>query len=105
MKKNLSEEIERINQLIDEAEKLTLGQKIKLNPVSFIMKFKDDFINYFNRIADVVNREDFCENVGAVSQQSVNSLKTLISTMSKESGISDSQLIDYVMGQLNSGLA
>jgi hypothetical protein len=105
MKKNLSEEIERINQLIDEAEKLTLGQKVKLNPMSFIMKFKDDFINYFNRIADAVNRPDFCENVGAVSQQAVNSLKSLINTISKESGISDAQLIDYVMGQLNSGLA
>lgn len=105
MRKNLTEEINRINELIIEAEKLTLGQKVKLNPVSFVMKFKDDFIDYFNRIADAVNRPDFCENVSAVSQQSVNSLKTLINTMSKESGISDAQLIDYVMGQLNSGLA
>ena len=105
MKKNLSEEIERINQLIDEAEKLTLGQKVKLNPISFVRTFNDDFIDYFNRIADAVNRPDFCENVGAVSQQAVNSLKTLINTISKESGISDAQLIDYVMGQLNSGLA
>ena len=105
MDKNLTEEINRINELINEAEKLTLGQRVKLNPMSFIMKFKDDFINYFNRIADDVNRPDFCENVGAVSQQAVNSLKTLINTISKESEISDAQLIDYVMGQLNSGLA
>ena len=105
MDKNLTEEINRINELINEAEKLTLGQRVKLNPMSFIMKFKDDFINYFNRIADAVNRPDFCENVGAVSQQAVNSLKSLINTISKESGISDAQLIDYVMGQLNSGLA
>jgi hypothetical protein len=105
MRKNLTEEISRINELITEAEKLTLGQKVKLNPMSFVMKFKDDFIEYFNRIADAVNRPDFCENVGAVSQQAVTSLKTLISTISKESGISDAQLIEYVMGQLNSGLA
>ena len=105
MRKNLTEEISRINELITEAEKLTLGQKVKLNPMSFVMKFKDDFIEYFNRIADAVNRPDFCENVGAVSQQAITSLKTLISTISKESRISDAQLIEYVMGQLNSGLA
>jgi len=105
MKKNLTEEINRINELISEAEKLTLGQKIKLNPASFIIKFKDDFINYFNRIADAVNREDFCENKTAVSQQAVNSLKVLIKTISQESGITEEQLIEYIMGKLNSGLA
>lgn len=105
MRKNLTEEISRINELITEAEKLTLGQKVKLNPMSFVMKFKDDFINYFNSIADSVNRPDFCENVGAVSQQAVTSLNTLISEISKKSRISDKQLIEYIMGQLNSGLA
>lgn len=115
MKRNLQEEIRRIknlnnqisglNESINEAEKLTLGQKLKLNPVSFVMKFKDDFINYFNNIADLVNRPDFCQNVESVSQMAINSLKTLINTISKESEISDAQVIDYVMSQLNSGLA
>jgi hypothetical protein len=105
MKKELLEEIERINQLIDEAEKLTLGQKIKMNPISFITKYKDDFIDYFNRIAAVVNREDFCENKGAVAQQAVNSMKALMKKIAGENGISEAQLIDYVVGKLDSGIA
>jgi hypothetical protein len=105
MKQKLQEEINRIKELINEAESLNLGQMIRMNPISFIKEYKDDFINYFNSIAEKVNSEDFCEKKSEVITQSVDSMKSLVSKIATDNRISEAQLIDYVVGKLDSGIA
>jgi hypothetical protein len=104
MKQNLFEEVGRMYELLGEQQNL-VSTVVKIKPMAFAIKYKDDFIDYFNRIALAVNREDFCENVNAISQQSVNSLKTLIKNISTNEKITEQQLIDFVLSQLTSGLA
>lgn len=104
MKKNLFEEVERMRQMINEQNDM-FNAVVKIKPMAFAIKYKDMFIDYFNRIADVVNRGDFCENKATVTQQSVNSLKTLIKTISESEKIKEAQLIEFVLKQMTSGLA
>jgi hypothetical protein len=104
MKKNLFEEVERMYQMINEQNSM-FNTVVKIKPMAFAIKYKDMFIDYFNRIAAVVNRGDFCENKAAVAQQSVNSLKTLIKTISESEKIKEVQLIEFVLKQMTSGLA
>jgi hypothetical protein len=106
MKQNLFEEVGRMHQMINEQNNM-FNTVVKIKPMAFAIKHKDEFIDYFNRIAAVINRDDVCEegNMAAIAQQSVNSLKVLIKNISDSEKITDKQLIDFVLGQLTSGFA
>lgn len=101
MKQNLQEEINRINELINET---TLGQKIKLNHINFVPKYGKIFKDYFYGIADLVNQENYCQNVDFVAKTSVENLKALINHISQDNNMKPNELVERVLELIDSGL-
>lgn len=101
MEQNLQEEINRINELINET---TLGQKIKLNHINFVPKYGNMFKDYFYGIANLVNQENYCQNIDFVAKTTVENLKVLINHISQDNNMTPNELIERVLELINSGL-
>ena len=101
MEQNLQEEINRINELITET---TLGQKIKLNHINFVPKYGNMFKDYFYGIANLVNQENYCQDIDFVAKTTVENLKALINHISQDNNMTPNELIERVLELINSGL-
>lgn len=105
MKKNLYEEIERINQLMSE-NLSDFKTTMKVGAIQFAKQNQDVFINYFNRIAAQVNTEEFCNDPNKVAQDAIVNLETMITNMTKQTKDGKPEtLINSLLNQLNGDTA